>query len=94
MDQLSDTETIPVSEKSTVVFAVMMAAFVVVLVLTNIIGVKLFLAFPETLPNGIFGEAITLTTGLITYPITFYSPISCVRCSGAKKRTLRSSPGS
>jgi len=40
-------------------------------VLTNIIGVKLFLAFPDTLPNGIFGEAITLTSGLITYPITF-----------------------
>ncbi|MDX1485906.1 MAG: queuosine precursor transporter [Alphaproteobacteria bacterium] len=52
-------------------FAVMMAAFVVVLVLTNIIGVKLFLAFPESLPRGLFGEAITLTTGLITYPITF-----------------------
>ncbi len=53
------------------VFAVMMAGFVVVLVLTNIIGVKLFLAFPETLPRGLFGEAITLTTGLITYPVTF-----------------------
>ena len=53
------------------VFAVMMAGFVVVLVLTNIIGVKLFLAFPETLPKGLFGEAITLTTGLITYPVTF-----------------------
>jgi hypothetical protein len=48
-----------------------MAGFVVVLVLTNIIGVKLFLAFPESLPDGLFGEAITLTTGLITYPITF-----------------------
>lgn len=52
-------------------FAVMMAGFVVVLVLTNIIGVKLFLAFPETLPRGLFGESITLTTGLITYPVTF-----------------------
>lgn len=52
-------------------FAVLMAGFVVVLVLTNIIGVKLFLAFPEAFPNGLFGEAITLTTGLITYPITF-----------------------
>lgn len=52
-------------------FAVMMAGFVVVLVLTNIIGVKLFLAFPESMPHGLFGEAITLTTGLITYPVTF-----------------------
>ena len=59
------------SDRSTTVFSVLLASFVVVLVLTNIIGVKLFLAFPETLPNGIFGEAITLTTGLITYPITF-----------------------
>ena len=42
-------------------FAVMMAGFVVVLVLTNIIGVKLFLAFPESMPHGLFGEAITLT---------------------------------
>lgn len=52
-------------------FAVLMAGFVVVLVLTNIIGVKLFLALPETLPQGLFGEPITLTTGLITYPLTF-----------------------
>ena len=52
-------------------FAVLMAGFVVMLVLTNIIGVKLFLAFPESLPGGFFGEPITLTTGLITYPATF-----------------------
>ena len=52
-------------------FAVLMSAFVVVLVLTNVIGVKLFLAFPELLPNGFFGEPITLTTGILTYPITF-----------------------
>ena len=52
-------------------YAVLMAGFVVVLVLTNIIGVKLFLAFPEAMPKGLFGEAITLTTGLITYPLTF-----------------------
>ena len=48
-----------------------MSAFVVVLVLTNVIGVKLFLAFPKLLPNGFFGEPITLTTGILTYPITF-----------------------
>jgi len=52
-------------------YCVLMAAFVVVLVMTNVIGVKLFLAFPESLPNGLFGEAVTLTAGLITYPITF-----------------------
>ncbi len=59
------------AEHASRVFSVLMAGFVVVLVLTNIIGVKLFLAFPETLPRGLFGEAITLTTGLITYPVTF-----------------------
>ncbi len=59
------------AENSSRVFSVLMAGFVVVLVLTNIIGVKLFLAFPESFPRGLFGEAITLTTGLITYPVTF-----------------------
>jgi len=65
-----DDEAVP-GGRAESAFAVLMAGFIVVLVLTNIIGVKLFLAFPETLPNGLFGEAITLTTGLITYPITF-----------------------
>lgn len=59
------------TERAEIVFSVLMAGFVVVLVMTNVMGVKLFLAFPESLPNGIFGEAITLTAGLITYPITF-----------------------
>ena len=58
-------------DRSEVVFSIMMAAFVVVLVLTNVIAGKLFLAFPETFPDGIFGEAVTLTAGLITYPLTF-----------------------
>ena len=58
-------------DRSEVVFSIMMAAFVVILVLTNVIAGKLFLAFPETCPDGIFGEAVTLTAGLITYPLTF-----------------------
>ena len=58
-------------DRSEVVFSIMMAAFVVILVLTNVIAGKLFLAFPETFPDGIFGEAVTLTAGLITYPLTF-----------------------
>lgn len=60
-----------IQDRAETAFSIMMAGFVVVLVLTNIIGVKLFLAFPESLPNGFFGEPITLTTGLITYPLTF-----------------------
>ncbi|MEX2449326.1 MAG: queuosine precursor transporter [Rhodospirillales bacterium] len=84
---MSDAETV-MSERTGHVFAVLMAAFVVVLVLTNIIGVKLFLAFPESLPNGIFGEAITLTTGLITYPITFLLTDIVCEVFGRKKANL------
>ena len=60
-----------IEQKAETAFSILMAGFVVFLVLTNIIGVKLFLAFPEWLPNGFFGEPITLTTGILTYPITF-----------------------
>ena len=58
-------------DRSEVVFSILMAAFVVVLVMTNMIAGKLFLAFPETFPSGLFGEAVTLTAGIITYPLTF-----------------------
>ena len=60
-----------IEQRAETAFSILMAGFVVILVLTNIIGVKLFLAFPEWLPNGFFGEPITLTTGILTYPITF-----------------------
>ena len=46
------------------VYLVLAAAFVVVLVLTNIIGIKLFAA-PHDPTN------FALTTGIITYPLTF-----------------------
>ena len=58
-------------DRAETAFSVLMAGFVVVLVLSNIIGVKLFLAFPEILPQGFFGEPITLTTGIMVYPFTF-----------------------
>ncbi|MEL0106078.1 MAG: queuosine precursor transporter [Rhodospirillaceae bacterium] len=85
---MQNNEITELSQKSAAVFAVLMAAFVVVLVLTNIIGVKLFLAFPETLPKGIFGEAITLTTGLITYPITFLLTDIVCEVFGRKRANL------
>ncbi|MEK9670931.1 MAG: queuosine precursor transporter [Rhodospirillaceae bacterium] len=59
------------SERAEAVYNIMMAAFVVVLVMANVLGVKLFLAMPETFPDGLFGEPVTLTAGLITYPLTF-----------------------
>jgi queuosine precursor transporter len=46
------------------VYLVLASAFVVVLVLTNIIGIKLFAA-----PHN--PESFALTTGIITYPLTF-----------------------
>lgn len=49
------------------VYAFLAAAFCVVLVLTNIIGVKLF-HLPDGL--GLMG-GMTLTSGIITYPLTF-----------------------
>lgn len=48
------------------------AMFCVVLVLTNVIGVKLFQIFPEGRPAWLPGEGpVTLTSGIIAYPFTF-----------------------
>lgn len=48
------------------------ALFGAVLVLTNIVGVKLFVLFPDGSPGWIPGDGpLTLTTGIVTYPITF-----------------------
>ena len=58
-------------ERAERIYNFILAAFCVVLVLTNIIGTKLFLAFPTQLPNGFGWGAITLTSGIVTYPITF-----------------------
>jgi hypothetical protein len=48
------------------------SSFVVLLVLTNVIGTKLFVLFEDGGPSWIFdGGAWTLTSGIITYPLTF-----------------------
>jgi len=61
----------PISRYEAIYF-VLGGIFVTVLLLTNIIGTKLILAFPNWLPNGFFGDGpITLTAGILTYPITF-----------------------
>ena len=49
------------------VYVVLAAAFSVVLVLTNVVGVKLF-TFDYF---GLLDEPITLTSGIVTYPLTF-----------------------
>lgn len=78
----------PLTNKAEQVFGLMMAAFIVVIVLTNIIGTKLFLAFPENLPNGFFGHPVTLTAGLITYPLTFLLTDIVCEVFGKKRATL------
>jgi len=53
-------------------FGVLLTTFCVVLVLTNIVGVKLFHLFPAGRPSWIPGVGpLTLTSGIITYPLTF-----------------------
>jgi hypothetical protein len=55
------------------VYALFVATFAVMLVLTNIIGTKLFYLFPGGGPswfNG--GQSVTLTAGIVTYPVTFW----------------------
>ena len=75
-------------EREEKAFAVLISVFVVVLVLTNVIGVKLFLAFPNLLPKGFFGEPITLTTGILTYPITFLLTDVVCEVYGSKRAKL------
>jgi hypothetical protein len=54
------------------VYTALSSLFAVVLVLTNIIGVKLFVLFPGGRPDWIPGDGpLTLTSGIITYPLTF-----------------------
>lgn len=63
------TNTFVRSERA---YCFLSSLFVVVLVLTNIIGTKLFLLFTEGGPGFLFdGAPWTLTTGIITYPLTF-----------------------
>ncbi|MCB1172501.1 MAG: queuosine precursor transporter [Leptospiraceae bacterium] len=46
--------------------------FMTVLVITNIIGTKLFVFMPDSFPQGFFGSPFVLTTGILTYPVTFW----------------------
>ncbi len=53
------------------IYSILISIFVVMLVLTNIVGTKIFVLFANTFPEGFFGSPIALTAGIITYPITF-----------------------
>lgn len=76
------------NENKIKVYAILMSIFVVMLVLTNIIGTKIFLLFPTILPNGLFGVPISLTAGIITYPITFLVTDVTSEIFGKKRASL------
>ena len=52
-------------------YVCMASLFVGILVLTNIIGTKLFLLSPGSVWKSFEGSSIVLTTGILTYPFTF-----------------------
>lgn len=66
-------------------YNIFLAVFITMIVLTNIIGVKLFEIFPNLTSDSIFGGPITLTTGIITYPITFLVTDIVCEVFGKKK---------
>ena len=59
------------NDNSAKIYSFLMTVFVVMLVLTNIIGTKIFVLFEQSLPTGLFGFPLAFTAGIITYPITF-----------------------
>ena len=76
------------NENSAKIYSYLMTLFVVMLVLTNIIGTKIFVIFEESLPNGLFGFPLALTAGIITYPITFLVTDVTSEIFGKKKASL------
>ncbi len=76
------------NENKIKVYAILMSIFVVMLVLTNIIGTKIFVLFPESIPNGLFGMPLSLTAGIITYPITFLVTDITSEIYGKKRANL------
>jgi len=75
--------------RSEAAYVWIVAMFAVVLVLTNIVGVKLFVLFPEGGPAwlGGFGP-VTLTTGIVTYPLTFLATDVVSEIWGKKRAHL------
>ena len=76
------------NDNSAKIYSFLMTVFVVMLVLTNIIGTKIFVLFGDTLPNGIFGFPLALTAGIITYPVTFLVTDVTSEIFGKKKANL------
>ena len=73
-------------ERSASLYMWFAATFAVVLVLTNIIGTKLFLFDAGPLSDWLNdGQPLTLTAGIITYPVTFWLTDIVSEIWGAKR---------
>ncbi len=58
-------------DNSDKIYSFLLMIFITMIVLTNIIGVKIFEVPESAFSNIFFSGPITLTTGIITYPLTF-----------------------
>jgi uncharacterized PurR-regulated membrane protein YhhQ (DUF165 family) len=67
------------------VYSIFLISFITMIVLTNIIGVKLFELNLEFFNSDFFSNPITLTTGIITYPLTFLITDIVCEVFGKKK---------
>lgn len=76
------------TERAELTYAALAALFVVVLVLTNVIGTKLFHLFPDGGPFLFDGKAWILTSGILTYPITFLVTDVVSEIWGAKRASF------
>ena len=73
-------------------YVIICGIFAVLMVLTNIIGTKLFAFFPSLFPTGFgflsgYGPVI-LTTGLVTYPLTFLFTDICSEVYGRRRANV------
>ena len=70
------------------VYSIFLISFITMIVLTNIIGVKLFELNLEFFNSNFFSNPITLTTGIITYPLTFLITDIVCEVFGKKKASI------
>ena len=70
------------------VYSIFLISFITMIVLTNIIGVKLFELNLEFFNSDFFSNPITLTTGIITYPLTFLITDIVCEVFGKKKASI------
>ncbi len=67
------------------IYSYLLMLFVTAIVLTNIIGIKIFEISSDILNFSFFNGPITLTTGIITYPLTFIITDIVCEVYGKKK---------